>query len=119
MPIFPKLKTAAIAQYPLVKRITRGVRVLRYIDGTDQRFALEPQATKRWIVRLDKLDASEWRAFEDFFVALQGSNGRFSFTDPVDDTEYADCSLGSDEIELQHADETNTAVTLIIRTNVS
>jgi hypothetical protein len=49
---------------------------------------------------LDALDESEMAALEQFFFDNQGGFGNFAFTDPWDGTQYADCSLASDELDL-------------------
>ena len=100
MSTFPKLKTAAVAQYPAAKTLTFRNRVLRFVDGQEQRYRESAGPLHRWQIRLNALDEGELAAIDGFFWSNQGRLGRFAFTDPWDGIVYPDCSLGSDELEL-------------------
>ena len=100
MSTFPKLKTAAVAQYPATKKIAFQNRVLRFVDGIEQRYRDSAGPLHRWEIRLNELDEGEIAAIDGFFWSNQGRLGSFTFTDPWDGTAYTNCSLGSDELEL-------------------
>ncbi len=90
---FPQLKTGAVAQYP-AQRITQfSTRVLRFIDGSEQRYREFSGPLRRWVIELKSLDDEEMEALEAFFLSEQGGYGTFCFVDPWDETEYSDCSL--------------------------
>ena len=100
MPTFPKLKTNAVAQYPATRAVRFQNQALRFVDGVEQRYRDSAGALHRWEIRLDALDESEMAALEQFFADNQGCFANFAFTDPWDATEYANCSLASDELDL-------------------
>lgn len=114
---FPRLKTGAVEQYPAVKQVERPVRVLRFLDGGEQRFPEKGGAARRWVLRLELLDEAEMRLLEDFFVAQKGRFGTFTFTDPRDGAAYENCSLESDRMEAEFAGEGTGGTTLVIRQN--
>src|SRR5215813_4546013 len=101
MGTFPKLKTGAVLQYPATRGLRYANRVMRFLDGTEQRFRANGDAKRRWEIRLDQIDELEMAEIEQFFLENQGVFGSFSFTDPWDGTEYPNCSLESDGLRLQ------------------
>jgi hypothetical protein len=100
MPTFPKLKTGAVAQYPAARTLQFQNQVLRFVDGTEQRYRDSAGALHAWKISLAALDEGEMAALERFFADCQGRYASFAFTDPWDGTVYADCSLASDEAEM-------------------
>ena len=98
MASFPLLKTGTAAQYPFVSQTQFATDIVRFLDGTEQRFRRYPTPLRRWTVRLDLLDEAELSASLEFFRTQRGASGTFSFTDPVDGTVYADCSFAADSI---------------------
>ena len=100
MSTFPKLKTNAVAQYPATRAFRYQNQVLRFVEGAEQRYRGSAGPLHRWEIHLNALDESEMAALEQFFFDNQGCFGNFTFTDPWDDTQYADCSLASDELDL-------------------
>jgi hypothetical protein len=97
---FPMLRTNAVAQYPVAKTILLQNTHLRFLDGMEQRYRDSGGPLHRWVIRLERLDDGELAAFGEFFRANQGRSASFSFTDPWDGKEYANCSLASDELLL-------------------
>jgi len=114
---FPRLSTGAVAQYPSSVRAESSTRVLRYLDGSEQRYRDVGAPVRTWVLRLDQITEEELAAVEEFFVAQQGQFGQFSFTDPWDGTEYPDCSFDSDSLHAQLFSEEWAGTTLIIRAN--
>ncbi len=119
MSAFPKLKTGAVAQYPASRAHTHATEVLRFVDGSEQRFRTRGQAVRRWVIRLDLLDDGEATRLEDFFRTVQGRYGSFSFEDPWDGTVHADCSLESDEFTIEAVGEGRASTSLVVRENVN
>ena len=95
MGAFPLLKSGAIVQYPVTRTLEYSTRVLRFVDGTEQRFRQYGSGLHKWLVRLDLLDEEELLRLEQFFTSEQGRFGSFAFTDPWSGAEYANCSLES------------------------
>ncbi len=100
MATFPLLKTGAVMQYPGERASQFRSQVVRFVDGSEQRYRDAP-AVRRWKIRLELLEERELAAIEEFFAENQGAFGSFTFVDPWDGTAYADCSLESDEIVLR------------------
>lgn len=115
MRAFPKLTTSAVTQYPAEKRMVCSTRVLRFLDGSEQRFREYERPVRRWVIRLNLLESREWSELESFFLSMQGRAGTFTFTDPWDATEYADCSLEEDQIRIGLLGEERAQLSLIIR----
>ena len=97
---FPKLKTSAVAQYPATKTVAFQNCILRFVDGTEQRYRGSAGPLRRWKVRLNELDEGELAAIDGFFWSNQGRLGDFTFTDPWDGTNHLNCSLDEDELEM-------------------
>jgi hypothetical protein len=114
---FPLLKTGAVLQYPATRHIQNSTCVLRFVDGTEQRFREYQSPIRRWTVRLDLLDETEMAAMEEFLTSQQGQSGCFSFTDPWDGTVYANCSLESDVIPLEFGGLFRGRTTLVVKEN--
>jgi hypothetical protein len=114
---FPLLKTGALAQYPFERRLEYATEVLRFLDGTEQRFRQRGEAGRRWVLRLSLLDEDELAKIEAFFQTEQGRTGSFAFTDPCDGQTYADCSLEKDTIELGYEEIAGGGTTIVIREN--
>lgn len=114
MATFPILKTGAIAQYPAERQIRFNTQVLEFIDGTEQRFRDYSQALRRWVIRLDLLDAAELQAVASFFDNA-GPVSVFSFIDPWDATVHASCVIESPELKTELLGEWNGRTELTIR----
>jgi hypothetical protein len=117
MSAFPKLKTGAVVQYPASRGLAHATEVLRFLDGTEQRYRTRGPAGRRWAIRLDLLDETEIARLQEFFVAAQGRFGSFSFEDPWDASVHPDCSLEVDEFAVELLGETRGRLTLVVREN--
>lgn len=114
---FPKLKTGAVAQYP-AQRITRfSTQVMRFVDGSEQRYREFSGPLQRWVIQLTTLDEEELDAMEAFFLSEQGGYGTFSFVDPWDDSEYADCSLENPDAFFDYTGFHDARTQLVVRQN--
>jgi hypothetical protein len=114
---FPKLKTGAVMQYPASRELRFSNTVLRFVDGSEQRYRVAASALRRWTVQLTGLDEGEMGAIEQFFLTQQGACGSFTFTDPWSGTTYADCSFDGDTVELTSIEELQGKTSLTIREN--
>ena len=119
MASFPVLKTGAAVQYPLTSQVRFATDVVRFIDGSEQRFRRFPAQMRRWSVRLDLLDEGELARVLAFFRSQRGMSGTFRFTDPADGTVYADCSFGSDSIQTAMDGEGRCRTSIAIQQNRS
>ena len=117
MATFPVLKTKAVAQYPAGKAIGFQNQVVRFVDGVEQRYRDSSGPLHRWVIALNELDEGEMAALEIFFAANQGRFSSFAFTDPWDGTQYPDCSLLADELDVISAGEMRGKTSLTVMEN--
>ena len=100
MAIFPKLKTGAVAQYPLESAVLRSTEVHRFMDSSDQRYRDIRVGRRRWVVRLTMLDDAELSAIRLFFQQQQGRVIPFEFEDPISGLTIPSCRFSSDQLAL-------------------
>jgi hypothetical protein len=111
---FPKLRTGAVAQYPVAREARLRNDGLRFLDGSYQRYRDAGSVRRRWTIQLDLLDEGEMAAMEEFFLAQQGAYATFTFTDPWDGHDYANCRLESDQVVLTAEGEMRGSTTLTV-----
>lgn len=116
---FPTLKTGAVMQYPARRSVQFSSTVVRFVDGSEQRYRLYQTPLHRWTVQLDLLDDSELQQLREFFRSQSGQFGSFSFTDPWDGMVYATCTLASDEMSDTLKDVFDGRTSLTIQENRS
>ena len=116
---FPTLKTAAVAQYPARRTVRFQNQVLRFVDGTEQRYRDCAGPLHRWEIRLTQLDEGEMAALAEFLEECQGAFASFTFTDPWDGTVYPDCSLAADDLTLNAAGVMSGETSLVVMENRS
>ncbi|MBL8237076.1 MAG: DUF2460 domain-containing protein [Bryobacterales bacterium] len=114
---FPRLKTGAVAQYPAQRTTRFSTQVMRFVDGSEQRFREFGGPLRRWIVQLTMLDEEEMDAMEAFFLAEQGGYGTFTFVDPWDETEYTGCSLENPDVYFDFTGFHDGRTRLVVRQN--
>lgn len=119
MASFPLLRTSAVAQYPLTCKSSFSTEILQFVDGSEQRYRNYGRPIRRWAVQLNQLDEGEVAALRQFFREQAGVTGRFSFTDPITETAYANCSFDQPVLTGELREVQCGAATLIIRTNES
>ena len=117
MASFPALKTGVVAQYPSDRARRFSTQVLRFLDGSEQRFSGFSAPLRRWLIRLELLDEAELATLEEFFVAQAGQAGTFSFTDPWDGTVYASCSFESDVMTADYRGPGDGAASVTVKEN--
>jgi hypothetical protein len=96
MPTFPLLKTGAVVQYPSGSVTGQASQVIRFLDGTDQRFMLQGRSLRAWQVHLNMLDEDELEALAQFFESQLGAYSSFVFPDPYTGAEVPSCRFGDD-----------------------
>ncbi len=116
---FPVLKTGAVAQYPAERTPMFSTQVLRFVDGSEQRFGGYGAPLHQWAIQFSKLDETEMHAIQEFFRQMAGRAGTFSFTDPWTGTVYPSCSLASDELTETFVAESQGETMLTVRENRS
>jgi hypothetical protein len=117
MATFPTLKTGAVAQYPASKVFRFQNQILRFLDGTDQRYRDSAGPLYSWQIRLDQLDETEMAEMQAFFLANQGSFASFAFTDPWSGQVYQSCSLSSDSMNIASLAEMQGSTSLTVVQN--
>ena len=95
MATFPILNSGAVAQYPVNVVLGQSVQVLRFLDGSDQRFLNQGRQQRRWQINLNLLNESEISQIQSFFVAQQGEYSTFNFPDPISNQVIPECRLGT------------------------
>ena len=115
MATFPRLKTGAVTQYPAATSVGFQNQVLQFVDGSEQRYRDARGPLRQWAVNLELLDEGEMAALDQFFLALEGAYGTFSFTDPDDSVEYATCSLATDQMAMEFQGEARGRTQMVIR----
>jgi len=116
---FPTLKTGAVLQYPAQKAFAFSTSIVRFIDGSEQRFRVYQSPLHRWMIRLEMLDETELHQLREFFRTQAGAAGTFIFTDPWNGISYETCSIEEDEMRDTLAGESNAKTSLTIRENRS
>jgi len=106
-------------QDPAEGRTSFATEVLRFVDGSEQRFRKSGKPVRRWVVRLDLLDEGEMKQLEVFFRAMQGALGSFRFLDPETGMLHSNCSLDQDKMGIVFQAEQRAGTTLVVRENRS
>lgn len=104
-------------QYPAANDALYSTGIVKFVDGTEQRYRDYKAPLRRWVIRLDLLDEAELSSLEDFFMDRDGQFGSFAFIDPRDATEYPDCCLESDSFDATYVEEMRCKTTLVVREN--
>lgn len=117
MSTFPRLKTNAVQQYPARRALEFSTSILRFVDGTEQRFREYPSLLRSWSIDLKLLDEAEMTKLENFFVTQGGQYGSFSFTDPWDQATYPNCTLQDPDLLLRYEGPQSGSLNLVVREN--
>ena len=95
---FPLLGSGAVAQYPLPLSYTTPVEIIRFIDGTDQRFVARGKTLRTWRIESSFLNEDEIYQLELFFESVEGQYSLFSFPDPYSSELVPNCRLGENSL---------------------
>ncbi len=112
MASFPALKTGAAAQYPLGYGVRFSTQAVRFMDGSQQRFALYGTGLRRWTLKLDLLGEDELAAVIGF-VEQQGS-APFAFTDPATGAVASTCVISGKQLDVTMQGEMKGQTTIVI-----
>lgn len=99
MSTFPKLKSGAIAQYPISQSKLARTWIGSFLDGTEQRFRLMGEVKRKWILDLGLLCEAEVTSIQELWQEVDGPIGTFSFECPFDGNVYAECGFGGSELK--------------------
>ena len=72
MATFPVLSSSAVIQYPAPLAHVRAGRIVRFIDGSDERFIALGKTLRSWQVKLSLLNEQELGQIEAFFETQDG-----------------------------------------------
>ena len=94
MATFPKLSSGVVTQYPVQLITAQTTRVIRFLDGSDQRYLVRGRSFRQWQIQLDLLNESEMQQLEAFYSEQQGDYTPFDFPDPFSGTVVPNCRFG-------------------------
>ena len=115
---FPTLSTGAVMQYPAPVITGQGVGIIRFLDGSDQRYLTQGRTFRSWKVDLNLLNEDELAAVETFFEAQSGDYGTFTFPDPFSVTAVPNCRLAHPSLHTTYEDVDAGSTSLwVIETN--
>ena len=115
---FPLLSSGAITQYPAPLTSGQATQVIRFLDGSDQRFLVQGRVFRSWEIRLDLLNNQEIQKLEAFFVSGQGDYSPFVFPDPFTGTSVPKCRIGAPRLITEYIGEDINSTSLwVIETN--
>jgi hypothetical protein len=109
MNTFPTLSSNAVTQYPAAVQYSPGVQVIEFLDGSDQRYLLQPRILRSWAINLALLNEDEIQHLEKFFANQQGMYSPFVFPDPLTGTDVINCRFATSELATQYLDIDNAS----------
>jgi hypothetical protein len=92
---FPILSSGAVTQYPSPLTTGQAAQVIRFLDGSDQRYLAQGKMLRSWEIRLNLLNEIEVQLIEAFFTSQQGDYSPFVFPDPFTGSNVSNCRLGA------------------------
>lgn len=111
---FPTLASGAYAQRGSSTTTKTRSRVLRYLDGSEQRYTVTPQQ-RYWTLHLDRITPEEARTIVNFYEQQRGMAGIFTFTDPWTGEVIQRCSFDLPACETQSLAENSCKMRLVIK----
>ena len=93
MTSFPLLSSGAVTQYPAALATSQAAQVIRFLDGTDQRYLTQGRTFRQWQIKLNLLNENEIQQIETFFAAQLGDYSPFVFPDPFSGTSVPNCRI--------------------------
>ena len=106
---FPILSTGAVTQYPTGLTSAQNAHVIRFLDGSDQRYLMQGKSLRQWQIRLDLLNETEVQQVEAFFIDVQGDYLPFDFPDPVSGKMVPSCRLAAPGLVSEYLGVDNSA----------
>jgi len=119
MPLqFPTLSSGAVTQYGSPIGFVWPAQVIRFVDGSDQRFLACGNVFRRWAIDLRLLNESEVASMEEFFNNALGEYSTFTFPDPISGTNVPNCRIGAPELISDYQDVDIAATSMwVVETN--
>ena len=102
MSTFPLLSSGAVTQYPAPQTSGQAVQVIRFIDGSDQRYLMQGRSFRQWEIQLNLLTDAELEELEAFFAAQQGDYSPFIFPDPITGANIQNCRFGNPSLVTEY-----------------
>lgn len=112
MPNLPSLQSGSTVQYPFVTSLRYSTGIIRFVDGSEQRFSQTGDAQRTWTVALRDLNPSETEAVAAFVES--SDNQAFTFHDPVTGEVHSQCRLFVEPVAVEYADEQRAHLSLTI-----
>lgn len=100
---FPLLNSGAVTQYPASQTTGQAVQVIRFVDGSDQRYLMQGITLRQWQIRLTLLTDDEIQQLEAFFAAQEGDYVSFVFPDPISGNSVPNCRFGNSTLLTEYA----------------
>jgi phage-related protein len=110
---FPVLRSGKSAQYPSEFEFETETGILRFVDGSEQRYPVR-RRRRRWVLRYRDLDEGELRLLEEFVIAQSGGSGTFAFTDPETGVIHPACRLDARPVVLRSEGRERNAVEITV-----
>ncbi len=118
MASFPLLSSGAISQYPTEIYRGQSIGVIRFLDGSDQRYVQTARRLRRWRIDLTLLSNEEICALETFFGEQKGMFSPFTFKDPASNTQVQNCRLANTALTTEYLGlNANSTSFWIVETN--
>lgn len=118
MASFPVLSSGAVTQYPTVLGTGQPTQVIRFLDGSDQRYPTQGRTFRQWQIRLDLLNEAELAQIEAFVAAQQGDFSPFMFPDPISGLNVTNCRLAASGVTTAYVGvDVGSASFVVIETN--
>lgn len=114
MSVFPRLKTGALAQYPVTREFHYSTVAKRFLDTSEQRYRDLSSIKKRWRINLSGLNETELAQLTNFFAEQQGRLGTFDFEDPWTGTVISGCRFDHDRLPVRADGELDMSTQLTI-----
>src|SRR6185312_9727219 len=114
MASFPVLSTGVVGQYPMAKGVSYNVEVIRFMDGSYQRYLTRGKPLRRWLIKLDELTEAELGQLEQFFESAQGNFGSFEFPDPFSGANIPNCRVANPYLLTEYAATGSGSVALMV-----
>jgi hypothetical protein len=118
MDSFPLLSSGAVSQYPTQMSLGQSIGIIRFLDGSDQRFLNGARSLRRWRIDLSLLSETEVASLELFFDAQKGMFSPFVFTDTSSNTQIPNCRFATSDINTDYwGPNANSTCLWIMETN--
>jgi hypothetical protein len=118
MATFPLLSSNAVMQYPAPLARVRAGRIVRFIDGSEQRFIALGKTLRSWQIKLTLLNEQELGRIEAFFETQDGEYSLFDFPDPFSGATVPNCRFSAPTLATAYqATDVGAASFWVIETN--